>query len=287
MLSLHALRRWSLSLPAAGRRRAVGGGLKLLLGPLVVLGAAWSPPSAALTVPSGWTEVAPGRALLIPAEPGRGELRELRMSGGSGEPEELILGLRALGLPPSGFGREAQAVSLSFPDRVGRARVRLEGGVAIWVVVLASPAAAASLDPDAVLVAALAPTELAWGAVTPLAGGGDGSVWGAGAAPAVATWDPGAAEPWSLDSGLVGSWSGSALIQGRPVTVELRFDSSGRATLVQKTERMNETHSGSWSTRRGLLRLTVPGGGEGLTYELMGSTLSLDYGGGRVAMHRS
>ena len=54
---------------------------------LMVLCAA---PARGLEVPVGWTTAGPDRALMVPSDPGRGELREFTVPGGRGRAEEVV-----------------------------------------------------------------------------------------------------------------------------------------------------------------------------------------------------
>jgi len=193
--------------PGAYRRSLL---VTLFLGAAsVVVG---SEPAYALNVPTGWTAVDNGRAVLKPSDPSAGELIEIRIDGSTGAVEDLLFTLLAQGRK----GRLKSSLpeghaNLLFDDgHLGRAFGQVEGTVAIWWVVIAHPEAVASLDSDALLKSQITsadqapgeepveapaveapaveappalPDELEWGSaetVEVLPGGGDGSQWAIG-----------------------------------------------------------------------------------------------------------
>lgn len=238
--------------------------------------------AAALTIPPGWSAAGPSRALLDPAVPDRGELREVVVSGGVGDPDELVFTLKAAGLAPTGVGRDGNAISLAFGDKLGRARSRLEEGQAVWAVVIAAPAYAGNLDPDAILTVALTSQAATWGAAAvangPVPWSGQAQVgWEAVSAGAT----------WAIDPGLVGTWEGVALVDGNAITYVMRFTPTGELIVTRKARKgKDEQRPGTWAAKEGLLRLTVTGAGGDVPYERLGSTLNLSYDGARITLRQ-
>ena len=249
-------------------------------------------PAEALTPPVGWTPTGPRSAVLEPGNPGRGELRELVVAGGTGDPDELTFALQAQGLAvltaqPDGKGK----VDLVMADRIGRATSRVDGNGATWVLVLANPAATTTLDPDALLLAAL-PQEpqQGWSTGAPAAvlpGGGDGNPWGATlTAGGSGWWGDTPAAGWEHDPAVVGRWEGTALIQAAPTRLSFRFENTGVVTLERKARGATTVDTGDWATRETFIRMELPGGGENLSNRALGSTLTVDYAGTSATLHR-
>ncbi len=254
-------------------------------------------PAHALTPPAGWTSTGPYRAVRDANNPSMGEVREFNLSGGTGNPAELSMMLRSVGaeattLNPDGSG----AVGIMLADsRLGRARYKsVEGGVT-WMVVMAAPNVATSMDPDAIITAAFTPKPAVagWGgqAATPMAPGNDGAPWGGGAAAQPATgpgWVPtgGPAAAWSQSPEVVGTWTGTAFIKFAPTTLTFQFQPDGTVTIERKANGRAETLTGTWATLDGNMRLQVPGGGESLQYTMAGGAMSFPFEGTRVSVQK-
>ena len=92
--------------------------------------------------------------------------------------------LQVVGVEPTSVNADGTgAYGLTLADqRLGRARFKANDNGGVWMVVLATPNIAVTLDPDAVLTAAFQPTPkvAGWGGqvATPMAPGGDGAPWG-------------------------------------------------------------------------------------------------------------
>lgn len=253
---------------------------------------ALSRPVAALTPPSGWTATGPRTAVLDPNNPSAGELREVAVAGGTGDPDEISFALQAQGLAVLSAQADVRGmVDLVFADRLGRATSRPNGDGVVWIIVLAAPAATTTLDPDALLLAALPPaTQQGWTAsmgVQVLAAGADGSPWGEAIGGGGDGWwgdTPGAA--WEHDPAVVGLWEGTALIRAAPTRLLFRFENTGIVTLERKARGDTLVDTGAWATREAYMRMEIPGGGETLAYRALGSTLTVDYAGTRATLHR-
>lgn len=243
-------------------------------------------PALALTPPPGWTPLADGRAMLDPVRPGAGELREIAVTGGTGDPDELVLALRAQGLAPASVTPDGQGkVNLVFADRIGRATHRVEGPRATWVVVLAEPAAATALDPDALLAIAMPPRSAGWDGALALGGGHDG-VWGAAATTSDGWVQSATGAAWSLDPALVGAWTGTALVRGSAMRVRMRFENTGVVRVERSFRGETTVDEGAWATRETFVRMEVPGGGEFLAYRVLGASATLDFADTTVTLHR-
>lgn len=250
-------------------------------------------PAHAFTAPIGWTAVGAHLALLDPKHPEKGELREIIVSGGQGDPDELSQALTAAGFDVVQMMKDASgAVNVWLNGRLARARPYVDGEEAIWEVVLVAPDHAASIDPDALLMAVQPTSDLPrWGGrVQVLAGGGDGSPWG-DAAPfptAGGAWGQDVQlEGWSQDREMIGVWVGSGMLGGTPTRLEFRFDGTGNFWLTRRAEGMVPRQTeGTWASRNGLLRMTLPGEEQTGSYEVLGSTLSIDFEGAHVTLHK-
>jgi hypothetical protein len=243
----------------------------------------------ALSPPVGWTPQGPHRALLDPADPSRGELREFSMLGGTGDPDELGLLLNGLGiavgsLQPTGAG----SYGFEAGNTLGRARAAVQTDGVRWMVVLVGRAHSHQLDPEALLQAALPPQGLSFGAVAVVEPGRDGSVWGAAAAPSGAAWIQGVeVEPWARDPAVAGQWTGNLLLNGVATTIQATFEEGGTVRIERRVDgRSPELDQGEWGTRKGRLRMSVPGGGDDLDYERLGSTLRVEYHGTTLTLYR-
>ncbi len=245
----------------------------------------------ALEPPVGWTAVSPTRAVLDPAAPERGDLRELRVLGGSCDPDEFVLALRAAGFEPSAWSRTAEGdIQVDLAGALARGRCRADDAGATWMAVLAGVEAAGGLDPVALLTAITPDRGVSWGgdaAVLP-AGGDNPNPWGAAAAASgdQGWWTERPDDAWRTPAELVGTWEGTILLAGQPTRLRLRLEASGAATLERKGAAGPETFEGSWATRKRWMRLDVPGGGAALDWRLLGSTLVLEYEGVDVTFHR-
>ena len=244
----------------------------------------------AFTPPAGWTAQGSSRALLSAADPARGELREFAMLGGSGDPDELGLLLKGMGVA-AGAITPAGADTFAFEagNTLGRARFQLQTDGVRWMVVMVARQYSQSLDPDALLQSALPPAALAFMPVAVVAPGSDGSVWGAAAAaPTGAAWIQGVeVEPWTQDAEVAGQWTGNMLLSGVPTTVNATFEASGKVRLERRADgRPTILDEGVWATRKGRLRMDVPGGGDDLDYERLGSTLQVRYFDATLTLYR-
>ncbi|MEC7947595.1 MAG: hypothetical protein VX265_08505, partial [Myxococcota bacterium] len=185
-----------------------------MIGPTAALFLAAASTSAhALTPPAGWTATGPHRAVRDANNPTMGEVREFNLSGGSGNPAELNMMLKAAGAEPKSLNPDGSgAIGILFKDkRLGRARFKSTEGGGVWMVVMAAPEIATAMDPDAVLTAAFTPQPAVagWGgqAATPMAPGGDGAPWGPAGMPAAVSATaptPSWAEPAAAQQGAWG-----------------------------------------------------------------------------------
>jgi hypothetical protein len=279
-----------------------------MLGPMTaLLFAGLTQPAMAMTPPAGWTATGPYRAVRDANNPGMGELREFNVTGGTGNPAELGMMLRSAGaeaklMNPDGAG----AVGLALQDeRLGKARFKgFEGGVT-WMVVMAAPNMATTMDPDAILTAAFTPAPVAAPASTAAA-------WGAPAAPAAAPWGqvggPTAANvpvaapvaaattpawgqggvpaqaAWGVGPELIGVWEGTAFIKFAPTKLNFTFGADGTLTLVRRANGREETLTGKWGSRPGQLKLEIPGGADSLPYAMTGNSMGFAFEGTKVTL---
>jgi len=246
----------------------------------------------ALEPPTGWTKVDDSTAVLNAERPEYGELREFTVTGGTGDPDEIVLSLKSVGVVVESHLPDNQgAVNLAIQGRLARARHVVVGDGTTWMVVMVAPEHAATLDPDAVLLAALPrPSGGEWGLeqAQPLSGWTDGSVWGADKPAAAESWvTEGAMDPWAQDATVVGIWEGTAILAGIPTNLRFRFENTG-AVILERTPRKKkaEVLEGSWATRKGLMKLGVDGGGDALGYSALGSTLTIEYAGAQVTLYK-
>ena len=262
-------------------------------------GAAW-----ALTPPSGWSLVSPDRAERILGAPAQGELLELPQPGGTGASTELSLLLVSSGRTARQASVDAQGnLNLVLADgRVGRARWDAAGQR--WLVLLVEPSYAPKLDPDAILLAATAsppstPVTSVWGepslisadgsAPTVLAGGRDGSPWGASGSGdgAGSSWvDASALEAWAQDRALMGIWECSILLSGAPAQLTFSFESDGMVRLERQISGRTEHLTGRWATRGDQLRLELSGSEGPEAYQVVGGTLTFRYDRTRLTLYR-
>lgn len=257
---------------------------------------ALSSASWGLTPPPGWSLVSAERAAASPGEPGRGEILEL--ADAAGTPSSLSLLLVKQGLTPQQSSLDgAGHLNLVLSDgRMGRAQWDGAGGR--WLVLLVSPSVAPTVDPDALLLSAMAapassgPASV-WGAAEVLSGGGDGSPWGDGTAQQAqaASWvSTDAVEAWSQDRALLGAWECSVLLGGAPAQLLFTFEPDGTVRLEKQVSGRTERHTGRWSTRGETLRLeSLPGAdatATNNTYQAMGGTLRFSYDRTRLTLYR-
>jgi hypothetical protein len=222
----------------------------------------------ALRAPIGWTAQGPDRAVISPADPGRGELRELSVPGIRIDPQVLVAALSAGGNPAVLLACDADGtVTLDLGQGlIARARA-LPGGAGItWYLVQATRAASAQLDADALLAAVMprAGHDLLTGAaVEVLPAGADGSLWDpAGsnqpAAPVLAGPWGGAGEPtppaWAPQRALVGIWSGGAGGTWAEEQMLLRLDVDGHLRIEEQGPEGTRVTEGTWGVQADLLR---------------------------------
>lgn len=248
----------------------------------------------ALQPPVGWTALGPDRAVMVPADPGRGEVRELRISGGSLDPAALVSALTQAG--------EVATLTTQEPDgtvllklgagRVARGRVHLSDNQATWYLVLAGERNAQALDADA-LLAAMIPRALPaalHGAVEVLPAGRDGSLWDpvatAASQPSGGTdlWGaPIASSPsaWGQSAALVGIWGGTV---GGPwggaEEYVFTLDATGRLRIEERTTQGSKVTEGTWASAGSLLRLSsYTSDPVEVPFELDGKSLGLTWNG--------
>jgi hypothetical protein len=246
--------------------------------------------AVAFTPPAGWTAQGTSRALLDANDPARGELREFAMLGGTGDPDELSLLIKGMGVP-AGAITPAGAETFAFEagTALGRARFQLQTDGVRWMIVTVARQHSQTLDPDALLQAALPPAGLAFKQVSVVAPGSDGSVWGgAAAAPSGAAWIQGVeVEPWGHDADVAGLWTGNLMLNGVPTTINANFEAAGKVRVERRSDgRQPVLDEGTWATRKGRLRMDVPGGGDDLDYQRLGSTLQLRYFDATLTLYR-
>lgn len=262
---------------------------------------ATSAPAVALTPPAGWTSTSPNRAVRDINNPAMGEVREFKVSGGSGNPAELNMMLRAAGteaqsLNPDGSG----AVGILLKDqRLGRARFKAADNGVTWMVVMAAPNIATAMDPDAILTAAFTPMPAVSGwsgqAATPMAPGGDGAPWGPAAAttttaatPAPSWVQPAAAQQgaWGNAPEVVGRWTGTAFIKFAPTKLIFEFQASGAVTVNRSANGRSQSLQGTWATNDGVMQLQIPGGGDSVPFTVSGTTLGFPFEDAKVNLQK-
>ena len=239
---------------------------------------------------TGWTEVSTGRLVLDPLNTGAGEVREFVISGGDGSTDSLLMALQGADLPVSRAIPDTDgAVNLVFDGLLGRAKMQLMDDGAHWYVVLVNPDVAGGLDPDALLKAAM-PMNVTvnWGEASPvtLSGAGDGSPWGVQVAVGAGWVSDVTVEPWAYDSEVHGSWVGSAMLGGAPTKLTFRFEGTGAVLVELKSDKATVVEEGGWTTRQGMMRLDLDGGGNTQYYDVMGSTLTLEYKHLKIVLHK-
>ena len=248
----------------------------------------WQASAWGFTAPTGWIQVAENRAVLDPENIGRGQIWEFSVSGGAGDPDELHLVLLSKGIEILNSAKdESGSLNLAYKNGLGRANFLAleEGGT--WTVVLVDPQYAAFLDPDAVLSAA-APVvaNIEWeDGATGDESETEGAPWGGEDAQAQSGWAV-EGEAWTQGTEVVGTWAGSALIKGAPTKLVFQFENNGKASVTMKARGIQTRSDGTWATRGGVMRTDLPGGGEVLQYNAMGSIMSMDYDGVRLTLHR-
>ena len=224
-------------------------------------------PTWALTPPVGWTAMGPERAVLMASDPGRGEVRELRVQGTSIEPLLLVTALGQQGLPVQHSSRQADGtVSIGFSSgQLGKARVHTDADGVTWYLVVVDRDHTDSLDADA-LLASMIPRELPTplqGAVEVMPAGRDGSLWdpvgGPAPAPEASTdlWGNPTAAPsaWGQSQALVGIWGGTV---GGPWASGTEYvftlDSNGRLRIEERGPEGSKITEGTWSSKGDMLR---------------------------------
>ncbi len=224
----------------------------------------------ALQPPVGWTALGSDRAVMVAQDPGRGEVRELRVDGASIDAQALVTALNQAGEQATLTG---QAADGTVTLRLGReviARARAHPGSAsvTWYLVVAHSRHAENLDADALLTAMVPrtlPTHLQ-GQVEVLPAGRDGSLWDTTpaaeptAAPATDLWGaPVQAAPsaWGQRASLVGIWGGTV---GGPwgggTEYVFTFDATGRLRIEERTADGSQVTEGTWEASGDQLRLS-------------------------------
>ncbi len=251
----------------------------------------------ALQPPVGWTAAGPDRAVLIPSDPGRGELRELSLEGQSIEPLLLVTALGQLGLQVKQSNRDADGtVNISFASgQLGRARVHTTASRATWYVVIADHDHADALDADALLTAliprSLPPTLQRSAEVLPA--GRDGSLWDpvASETPAPTSTDPwgapvaAAPSAWSKRKELVGIWGGRVGGPWDGVELIVTLDATGRLRIEERSSAGSEITEGTWSATGEQLRLeSYTAAPLALPYRLERDSLHMSWEGQPVAL---
>jgi hypothetical protein len=247
--------------------------------------------AAALSPPVGWSSAGMDRAVLDAADPTRGEILEVRLAAGTGDPRELVTALGERSIAIDRFGTDPDgAINLVLGDRLGRARYRRGGEGITWWVVLVGQNHARNLDPDA-LIKAVAPTpeQMSWGQKEAAPGGADGSPWGATRA-APATSDGWISEiavtAWAQDPVVVGTWEASARLRGISTRIWFRFENTGLLQIERRDKNGKQVDEGKWATRGGLMQLDIAKGGANVPYMSTGRTLSITYAGASITLYR-
>ncbi len=248
----------------------------------------------ALTPPVGWTAQGADRAVMIPSDPGRGEVREVKVAGSGIDPQALIDALSQAGESATLMGQEADGtVSLKFSSTsIGRARVHTTSSQVSWYLVMVDKRHSANLDADALLTA-LIPRDLPailQGEVEVLPAGADGTLWDPVATPAAQPasadnlWGAPAAAAsggWGHSEALVGIWGGTL---GGPwgggVEYVFTFDATGRLRVVETGPSGSQVTEGTWSSSGGKLRLeSYTAEPEEIAYHFEGKSLGLVWKG--------
>lgn len=247
--------------------------------------------AAALAPPVGWTAAGLDRALLDSADPSRGEIIEVRLATGTGEPRELVEALATKGIAVDRFGTDMDgAVNLVLADRLGRARYRRGAEGVVWCAVFVGQAHARGLDPDALIKAVTPlPGQMNWGAKEAIGGGSDGTPWGSasGAAPKKDGWISDiAVSAWAQDSVVVGAWEGSVRLRGVSTRLWFHFENNGLLRIEREDKSGKRVDQGKWATRGGLIQLDIENGGANVPYMATGRTLSITYAGASLTVYR-
>ncbi|MFH1466598.1 MAG: hypothetical protein ABIO70_19590 [Pseudomonadota bacterium] len=255
----------------------------------------------ALTPPIGWSATGPNLATLIPADPGRGELRELRLPGASLAPEGLVAALAAEGTVATVLAREADGtVTLALgQDRIARARA--QGGTAevTWYLVQATRAASAQLDADALLAAIMprtGPPLLQGAQIEVLPAGADGTLWDPTGAPAPAApvlagpWGA-TAEPsspgWAPLAALVGVWGGTTTVMWGAERMVLSLDVDGHLRIEEHGADGTRLTEGTWGAGADQLRFAPLTGAPVLSgYSVDAQSLTFVWEGRTVTLLR-
>jgi hypothetical protein len=260
----------------------------MLLVWLIALCPAW-----ALTPPVGWTAMGPDRAVLMASDPGRGEVRELRVQGTSIEPLLLVTALGQQGLPVQHSSRAADGtVNIGFSSgQVGRARVHTSPSLVTWYVVVVDRDHTDSLDADALLTA-MVPRDLPaplQGQVEVVPAGRDGSLWDPvgstepqAGAPTDLWGNPTAApSAWGQSTALVGIWGGTV---GGPwgggTEYVFTLDANGRLRIEERGADGSKVTEGTWACTAERLRFdSYTAEPVELAYRFEGKALALVYAG--------
>jgi len=247
--------------------------------------------AVALTPPVGWTAVGLDRAVLDKANVDRGEILEIRLPAGTGDPRELVTALKDLSVTVERFGTDPNgATNLVLSTRMGRARYQRGGEGITWWVVFVGKSHASNLDPDALLKAvAPTPDQVAWGEKEAVRGGSDGTPWGT-VASAPESGDGWVSEvavtAWAQDASVVGTWEGNTRLRGVSTRMWFRFENTGFLQILRQGPEGKEIDEGKWATRGGLIQLDIEGGGANVPYMTTGRTLSITYAGASISLYR-
>lgn len=213
----------------------------------------------AFQVPAGWTPQGENRAVLDATNPALGEIREITVAGGKGDPAELVKVLKAEGIQATVTGTGPTTTLLTNDSRIIQARASVSDGKARWYVVMASKAATAQLDVNALLTTLQSqiPVHLNWGeAVEVLPAGGDGTLWNGPREAERPQWGEGDPETtWGKDALLYGLWAGTTLTKGSPTEVRLWMEANGRVRLERVLNGGTSVSEGTWGVREGQIRL--------------------------------
>jgi len=258
---------------------------------LLALMSAFVLDAVALSPPVGWTSIGMNRAVLDAADASRGEIIEVRLPAGTGDPKELAQALTGQGVEVERFGTDPDgAVNLVIKDRLGRARYQLGGEGIVWWVVLVSPNHARNLDPDA-LIKSVAPTpeQMSWGSTKEaVRGGSDGSPWGgAGSGAKQDGWISQIdVQAWAQDPKVAGVWEGSIRLRGVSTRLWFQFENTGLLRIERQDKAGKTVDEGRWATRGGLIQLDIDNGGANVPYMSTGRTLSITYAGASITLYR-
>ncbi len=259
---------------------------------VVALALGASPGALALAPPIGWTRVAADIAVLNADQPEQGMIYEFRIPNGNGKPEELLAALLEQGVAIERYGIEPNGlINLVGPERLGRARLYWEPKASVWWAVVAAPADAARLDPDALLQSlSPSPVGVEWGAKEVLGAGQDGSPWGQVSAlntESANGWGiKGSQAAWSQDETVVGQWECSVLLRGITTRLRFYFESNGELRIQATTSEGETVTQGRWATRDRLMQMDIELGGSNLPYMTTPRTLSVPYAGARLVLYK-